>query len=103
MIGAGKAAAAMAAETEKILGEYITDGIVVTKYHHAIPCKKIKVIEAAHPVPDEMGMEAVRQTLQLLAQVNKEDIVICLISGGASALWCDLPHRNITGGHEAYL
>jgi glycerate 2-kinase len=91
VIGAGKAAAAMAAETEKILDTYITDGIVVTKYHHAVPCKKIKVVEAAHPVPDEMCINGVKQTLQLLEQVRKEDIVICLISGGASALWTDLP------------
>ena len=47
VIGAGKAAAAMAADTEKILGAYITGGIVVTKYNHAIPCKKIKVVEVA--------------------------------------------------------
>jgi glycerate 2-kinase len=91
VIGAGKAAAAMAAETEKIIGPYITDGIVVTKYHHAIPCKKIKVVEAAHPIPDEMCIHGVKQTLQLLEPVRKEDIVICLISGGASALWTDLP------------
>ena len=91
VIGAGKAVAAMAVETEKILGRYITDGLVVTKYHHSLPCKKIIVIEAAHPVPDENGIAAVEKTKQLLQKVGKNDIVICLISGGASALWCDLP------------
>lgn len=91
VIGAGKAAAAMAVETEKILGSHITDGIVTTKNGHALPTKKIKVKEAAHPVPDEQGIEAVKQTLHLLEKVTAKDIVITLISGGASALWCDVP------------
>lgn len=91
VIGAGKAAAAMAVATEAILGDYITDGLVVTKYHHVLPCKKIKVVESAHPVPDEQSVHAVEQTIQLLQKATKNDIVICLMSGGASALWCDVP------------
>jgi glycerate-2-kinase len=91
VIGAGKAAAAMAVETEKIIGDYIIDGLVTTKYGHSLPAQKITIREAAHPVPDEKGVEAVAQTVQLLEKVTREDIVICLISGGASALWCDLP------------
>lgn len=91
VIGAGKAAAAMAVETEKIAGSLISDGIISTKYGHALPTQKIKTIEAAHPVPDEQGVEAVRQTIQLLKKLIPGDIVICLISGGASALWCDVP------------
>lgn len=91
VIGAGKATAAMAVETEKILGAYIRNGVITTKYHHALPLQKIKVLEAAHPVPDEKGVEAVAQTWQLLETVTENDIVICLISGGASALWCDVP------------
>lgn len=91
VIGAGKAAAAMAVQTEKILGSHITDGIVTTKSGHALQTQKTKVMEAAHPVPDEQGIEAVKQTLQLLEQVTANDIIICLISGGASALWCDVP------------
>ncbi len=91
VIGAGKAAAAMAVTTENILGNYIADGLVTTKYHHAMPTSIIKIAEAAHPVPDQQCVAAVEQTLQLLQKVTKEDIVLCLISGGASALWCDVP------------
>src|SRR3954447_12043732 len=93
VIGAGKAGAAMAVATEQIIGNYISDGLVITKYGHALPCKKIKIIEGAHPVPDENCVLAVKATLQLLQKVTGNDIVICLISGGASALWCDLPER----------
>jgi glycerate-2-kinase len=91
IIGAGKAAAAMAVEAEKIVGHHISEGIVTTKNGHALPTKKIKVMEAAHPVPDEQGVEAVKQTLHLLEKATANDVVICLISGGASALWCDVP------------
>lgn len=91
VIGSGKAAAAMAAATEAILGHLVKEGVVVTKHGHSLPTGKIRILEAAHPVPDEHGVEAVAQTLQLLQKVTKDDIVICLISGGASALWCDVP------------
>ena len=91
VIGAGKAAAAMAVVTEKIIGKYITEGIVVTKYGHALPCNRIKILEGAHPVPDEHCENAVKATVQLLQRATEHDIIICLISGGASALWCDVP------------
>lgn len=91
VIGAGKAAAAMAAVTEQLLGNRIHAGIVTTKYGHALPTQKVRVMEAAHPVPDEQGVEAVKATRQLLQEVTPQDTVICLISGGASALWCDVP------------
>jgi glycerate 2-kinase len=91
VIGAGKAAAAMAVATQKILGDRLTAGLVVTKYDHALPVTGIKIREGAHPVPDQHCVEAVAETLQLLERVTKDDVVICLISGGASALWCDLP------------
>src|SRR4051812_24463757 len=91
VIGAGKAAAAMAVATEKILDNYIADGLVITKHGHALPCRQIKIIEGAHPVPDENCIDAVNATLELLQNVTNNDIVICLISGGASALWCDVP------------
>ena len=91
IIGAGKAAAAMAVHTEKILGDEIHGGLVTTKNGHTLLTKKITIKEAAHPVPDEKGVEAVAQTLQLLKKATKDDIIICLISGGASALWCDVP------------
>ena len=101
IIGAGKAAAAMAEATERILGDYITEGLVTTKYHHTLPCKRIKIIEAAHPVPDENGVEAVRKTMKVLEKAGKDDIVICLISGGASALWCDIPQGITLGEMQA--
>lgn len=91
VIGAGKAAAAMAVETEAILGALIADGLVTTKYGHSLPTERIRVVEAAHPVPDNNGVQAVAQTLRLLEKATPDDLVICLISGGASALWCDLP------------
>ncbi len=91
VIGAGKASAAMAKVVEDILGSLITEGIVIAKNHHALPLKKIVCIEAAHPVPDEQGLTATVATVQLLKQVKENDIVICLISGGASSLWIDAP------------
>ncbi|QEC79967.1 glycerate kinase type-2 family protein [Mucilaginibacter ginsenosidivorax] len=91
VVGAGKAAAAMAVEAEMILGGYISEGLVTTKYGHALPTSTIRIIEGAHPVPDENCVDAVTQTIKLLKKATKNDIVICLLSGGASALWCDLP------------
>lgn len=91
IIGAGKASAAMAVETEKIIGYHLKEGLVTTKYGHNLSTQKIIIREAAHPVPDDNGVQAVHQTLQLLRTVTKEDIILCLISGGASALWCDVP------------
>lgn len=91
VIGAGKAAAAMAQTTETMLGSYIKAGIISTKYNHALPLKTIQCIEAAHPVPDEKSLEAVQQTIQLLQQTKPGDTVLCLISGGASSLWADVP------------
>ena len=91
IIGAGKAAAAMAVEIEKILGDNIADGVVTTKYRHSLPTSHIKIIESAHPVPDDNCDLAVQKTLNLLKTTTEKDIVICLISGGASSLWCDVP------------
>ncbi|MGZ8511783.1 MAG: glycerate kinase type-2 family protein, partial [Chitinophagaceae bacterium] len=90
VIGAGKASAAMAVETEKILGTLLKSGIVTTKYKHALLCKKIKILEASHPVPDQSCINAIDETLEFLKQVTENDLLICLLSGGASALWCDL-------------
>jgi hydroxypyruvate reductase len=91
VIGAGKASAAMAKTVENILGDLITAGIVITKYAHALPLGKIVCIEAAHPVPDEQALAATVATVYLLQQAKENDIIICLISGGASALWIDVP------------
>ena len=91
VIGAGKASAAMARETEIILGSRIDAGIIVTKYEHAFPLKTIQCIEAGHPVPDDNSVQAGREMLRLLKSANEKDVVIALISGGASALLVDCP------------
>lgn len=91
VVGAGKAAAAMAQQTEKILGTMIRDGIVVTKYGHSLPLQRIRCLEAAHPVPDEQSVNATGKTIELLRSLKDSDLLICLVSGGASSLWCDLP------------
>jgi glycerate 2-kinase len=91
VIGAGKASAAMAKTVEGILGDLINAGIVVTKYEHSIPLQKIICTEAAHPVPDEQGISATAATIQLLLEAKANDLIICLISGGASTLWIDVP------------
>ena len=88
VIGAGKASAAMAIETEKILGSLITDGLVITKYGHRLPTRRIRILEAAHTVPDERSVKGVRETVQLLSKATEKDIVICMISvGDCESLW----------------
>lgn len=86
VLGAGKGAAPMAMALENMLGERIDDSLVVVKYDHGLPLEHIKLAEAAHPVPDEAGANATRQMLQLAKDAGPEDLVICLITGGASAL-----------------
>ncbi len=85
VLGAGKAAAAMAREVEQHMPGPI-EGLVVTRYGHAVPCARIEVVEAAHPVPDQAGHEAARRMLELAEGAGPDDLVLCLISGGASAL-----------------
>jgi glycerate-2-kinase len=93
--GAGKASAAMAEEVEKMLGPRIHDGVVVTKYGHGLPLDHCRVIEAGHPVPDENGMAGAAALLDLVSGAGPDDLVLCLISGGASAL-TPLPADGIT-------
>jgi len=95
VIGAGKAASRMAQVVEEILGTRITGGLVVTKYEHALPLQRIRQVEAGHPIPDEAGVGAVREMLELLKGLRAEDIVLCLLSGGGSALW-PAPAEGIT-------
>lgn len=89
--GAGKAAAEMARVTEELLGDRIAGGIVVTKYGHGIPLKHIRLLEASHPVPDENGVKAANAIREMLEKTVKDDLVVGLISGGASALMADVP------------
>ena len=91
VIGAGKASALMAQETERILGERISEGHVITKYGHGCKLQHINLYEAAHPVPDENGVIAARKIIEIARKANEQDLVICLISGGASALLADTP------------
>ena len=85
MLGAGKAAAAMAQEVEQHMAGPV-EGLVVTRYGHAVACQRIEVVEAAHPVPDAAGSEAAARMLRLAEAAGPDDLVLCLISGGASAL-----------------
>jgi Putative glycerate kinase len=91
VIGAGKASATMAKGLEDILGENITDGYVVVKYGHSCKLHRIRLHEAGHPVPDENSIEATKNILNLAGKAKENDLVICLISGGASALLADFP------------
>jgi hydroxypyruvate reductase len=84
VIGAGKASARMAEAVEAEWGP--CEGLVITRYGYARPCKGIEVVEAAHPVPDEAGVAATARMLDLLATCGPEDFVLALISGGGSAL-----------------
>jgi glycerate 2-kinase len=95
VIGAGKASALMAAALQNIIGDAITDGVVVTKYSHALPTKRIRILEAGHPIPDENSVSAGHEIHDLVAQANQNDLVICLLSGGASSLM-ELPAAGIT-------
>jgi glycerate 2-kinase len=85
VLGAGKAAAAMAQAVERHMPGPIA-GLVVTRYGHGAPCARIEVVEAAHPVPDAAGQGAARRILDLAEGAGADDLVLCLISGGASAL-----------------
>jgi Putative glycerate kinase len=91
VIGAGKASAAMGHYVENILGNRITEGHIVVKYGYSCKLRKIKVTEAGHPIPDLNGITATRDILRIARQGAENDLVICLISGGGSALMADLP------------
>jgi hydroxypyruvate reductase len=86
VLGAGKASAAMAQAVEKTLGARIAGGWINTKYGHGVPLKRIHVHECGHPVPDQAGVEGARKIIELAEGAGPRDLVIALISGGASAL-----------------
>jgi glycerate 2-kinase len=85
VVGAGKAAAAMAAAVEAHWNGPI-EGLVVTRYGHGVRCRHIEVVEASHPVPDEAGSKAARRILDKVSGLTADDLVLVLISGGGSAL-----------------
>ena len=86
VVGAGKAAAPMAAATETVFGDRITAGLVVLKYGHGGKLGWTEQIEAAHPIPDEAGLQGTRRIVDLVRRADERTLVICLISGGGSAL-----------------
>ncbi len=87
VIGAGKAAAKMAQVFEQHWpADNAFEGMVITRYGHSVPTDTIRVLEAAHPVPDQAGMDGAKEMLGFLEQTTEDDLVICLLSGGGSAL-----------------
>jgi len=85
VIGAGKASAAMARAVEDHWPGELS-GLVVTRYGYAVPCQRIEIVEAAHPVPDAAGALAARRMLETVEGLTTDDLVLCLISGGGSSL-----------------
>lgn len=94
VIGAGKASAAMARAVETHWPGPLS-GLVVTRYGYAVPCERIEIVEASHPVPDEAGLAAARRMLETVAGLHEDDLVLCLISGGGSSL-LPLPGEGLT-------
>ena len=94
VIGAGKGAAAMARVVEQHWPGPLS-GLVVTRYGHGAPCERIEVVEAAHPVPDIAGQRAAERMIAMVQNLSPDDTVLCLISGGGSALLA-LPAEGIT-------
>ncbi len=93
VIGAGKASARMAEAVEAAWGP--CEGLIITRYGYARPCKGIEIVEAAHPVPDAAGEAATCHLLDRVSGLGPEDLVLALISGGGSALLC-APAEGLT-------
>ncbi len=94
VIGAGKASAAMA-KTFEDHWPHPLEGLVVTRYGHGVACNRINIVEAAHPVPDDKGLQAARDILSMVQGLTHDDLVVALISGGGSAL-LSLPADGIS-------
>lgn len=94
VVGAGKASAEMARVVEQHWDGELS-GLVVTRYGHGVPCSRIEIVEAAHPVPDLAGHRAAERMLKMVRGLGAEDLVLCLVSGGGSAL-LSLPAPGIS-------
>jgi glycerate 2-kinase len=94
-VGAGKAAAAMAVALEQLLGARLTGGLVAVKRGYALPTRRIRVVTAGHPVPDRAGQQAASRMLALVKGLTRDDLLIVLLSGGASSL-LPLPAPGLT-------
>lgn len=95
VLGAGKATASMAAAIEDMLDKKITGGIISVKYDHVADLKYINLIEAGHPIPDENGIRGSSAILNIAEKAEKDDLILCLISGGGSALM-PFPYDGLT-------
>ncbi len=95
VVGAGKACAPMAVAIERMLGARITNGLVNVKYGHTDALARIRLVEAGHPVPDENGRKGAEEILNIVRDCGDRDLIICLISGGGSAL-LPLPAQNMS-------
>lgn len=91
VLAAGKAAASMSRGVEKVLGDKITNGHVVTKYGHGMNLNYLTLTEAGHPIPDAEGVKGTQKIVNIARKATEDDLVICLISGGTSALMADAP------------
>ena len=99
VIGAGKGTAPMAKAVEELLGDRIGEGLIIVKYGHSQSLSKIKCIEASHPLPDEAGMKGTEEIIETLKDSDEKTLVICLLSGGGSALLVS-PAEGITLGDK---
>ncbi|HEU4609039.1 MAG TPA: glycerate kinase [Chitinophagaceae bacterium] len=91
VLSVGKAAAAMALSAEALLGSWIRSGLVVTKEGHSLPLSHFEVMEAGHPVPDRRSLQAGEILLERISDLSENDLVLLLLSGGASSLLADCP------------
>jgi len=97
VVGAGKAAASMAVAVEQHWpADAPLEGLVITRYQHGLPTKRIEVVEAGHPVPDERGERAARQIMQRVRDAGPDDLLLVLVSGGGSSL-LSLPAEGVSG------
>lgn len=94
VLGAGKASAAMAKVVEKNWDGELS-GLVVTRHGYEVACKHIEIVQASHPVPDEIGLDTAKRMMSMVEGLTEKDLVLCLISGGGSAL-LPLPMEGLT-------
>ena len=78
----------MARTLEQILGNHLEGGLVIVKDGYGAPTKKIRLVEASHPLPDARGVRATKHILKIVKSLTKQDLLIVLLSGGASSLLC---------------
>ncbi|MCP4414663.1 MAG: DUF4147 domain-containing protein, partial [Gammaproteobacteria bacterium] len=95
VVGAGKASAAMAYELENLLNDKISTGLVITNYGNQVKCRSLKIVEGGHPLTDKNGTAATTEIVNLVKDLTENDLVLCLISGGASSLM-ELPVEEVS-------